>query len=514
MMTIVLGGWALKRPGDLLNSLAAAALVILVGDPRQLFEASFQLSFFVVLIIALMLPRLNEFFDRLFKQDPLLPDELVPGWKKLFLQFARQFARFGGLSFAAWVGSIPLAAKYFHLFSPVSTLANLFAVPLGTLALMANLGALICGHWLPWLTELFNHAAWFFMVAMEWVSVEAAEIPAAYFYVPEPSLVTIAIYYAVLIAAFTGWFKNGRRIILGASVLVIIGAVYLWQWQSSRDDTSLTVLPLNGGHAVYVDADGRQNDWLINCGNENAVDITLKNYLRSQGVNTLPRLVLADANIRNCGGALSLDELFSVREFWSSDVKFRSTAYRDAVAAFEKPPSRHHILKAGDVAGRWRVLFPNVTMNVSKADDSPLVLLGDFGGTKVLLLSDLSRSSQSELLSGTNDLRADIVVAGLPSDGEPLCDALITAIGPKVIVVADSEAPATRRASRALKQRLEQAGIPVVYTRTAGAVKIVMDPRGWKLQTVDGQRFGGRQGQSGVSTLSSPPPPKHNAPLE
>ena len=348
MMTIVLGGWALKRPGDLLNSLAAAALVILVGDPRQLFEASFQLSFFVVLIIALMLPRLNEFFDRLFKQDPLLPDELVPGWKKLFLQFARQFARFGGLSFAAWVGSIPLAAKYFHLFSPVSTLANLFAVPLGTLALMANLGALICGHWLPWLTELFNHAAWFFMVAMEWVSVEAAEIPAAYFYVPEPSLVTIAIYYAVLIAAFTGWFKNGRRIILGASVLVIIGAVYLWQWQSSRDDTSLTVLPLNGGHAVYVDADGRQNDWLINCGNENAVDITLKNYLRSQGVNTLPRLVLADANIRNCGGALSLDELFSVREFWSSDVKFRSTAYRDAVAAFEKPPSRHHILKAGD----------------------------------------------------------------------------------------------------------------------------------------------------------------------
>ena len=49
MMTIVLGGWSLKRPSDLLNSLAAAAFIILLCEPRQLFEASFQLSFFVML---------------------------------------------------------------------------------------------------------------------------------------------------------------------------------------------------------------------------------------------------------------------------------------------------------------------------------------------------------------------------------------------------------------------------------------------------------------------------------
>ncbi len=53
MMTIVLGGWALKRPGDLLNSLAAAAFIILLWEPRQLFEASFQLSFCVMLVIGL-----------------------------------------------------------------------------------------------------------------------------------------------------------------------------------------------------------------------------------------------------------------------------------------------------------------------------------------------------------------------------------------------------------------------------------------------------------------------------
>ncbi|HAV62524.1 MAG TPA: hypothetical protein DCY13_09190, partial [Verrucomicrobiales bacterium] len=48
MLGIVIAGWSLNRPGDLLNSLAAAALIILAWDPRQLFHAGFQLSFVVV----------------------------------------------------------------------------------------------------------------------------------------------------------------------------------------------------------------------------------------------------------------------------------------------------------------------------------------------------------------------------------------------------------------------------------------------------------------------------------
>ena len=135
------------------------------------------------------------------------------------------------------------------------------------------------------------------------------------------------------------------------------------------------------------------------------------------------------------------------------------------------------------------MLFPAATTNVAKANDAPLVLLGNFHGTKILLLADLSRSGQSELLTLTNELRADVVVAGLPTEGEPLCDALIDAIQPRVIVIADSEFPATRRASRALRERLERAKVPVICTRTAGAVKIETDPTGWKLHAMDGRTF-------------------------
>jgi beta-lactamase superfamily II metal-dependent hydrolase len=471
----------------------------LLWDPRQLFAAGFQLSFAVVLVIALMLPPLNQFIDQLLRPDPLRPHELLPGWWKAGQQPARMLARYAALSFAAWIGSLPLSAKYFHLFTPVSTLANILAVPLGTLALMANLGALVCGHWLPWITVLFNHAAWFFMSAMTGISSGAARIPGAYFYVPEPSLTTIMIYYAVVIGLFSGWFKTMGRMILGVAIILLIGGFYSWQWQLSRGETDLTVLPLDGGHAVFVDADGRKNDWLINCGNESAVNFTLKNYLRAQGVNSTPRLVLTEGDMKNAGGAQRLNELFDIGELWTSSVKFHSAAYREAVAMFEKAaprqaggrPSepRHKILNRGDTAGCWRVLFPDQTNNLTRADDRPLVLRGDFGGTRILLLSDLSRAGQSELLARTNDLHADIVVAGLPNGGEPLCPALIASIKPCVIVIADSEYPATRRAGRALKERLAETKIPVFYTRVSGAVKIEADQRGWKLQTMDGQKF-------------------------
>jgi beta-lactamase superfamily II metal-dependent hydrolase len=397
-------------------------------------------------------------------------------------------SRYFALSFAAWVGSIPLSAKYFHLFSPVSTPANIVAVPLGTLALMSNFGSLVCGMWFPWATELFNHSAWFFMSAMTAVSEFSTKIPGAYFYVSAPSWLTIMIYYAVLIGWLSGWLFAPKQRIWSATALVLIVAGYLWHWQTTRGGTRLTVLPLNGGHAVFVDAAGRKNDWLVDCGDTNAVESTLKPFLRAQGVNRVPRLVLTHGNVQNTGGAELLNQLFGVGEIYTSPIRFRSAAYRKIVAEFDKPPTRHRIINRGGTAGCWQVLHPAATDNFEHADDAALVLLGNFYGTRVLLLSDLGREGQSALLSRTNNLRADIVIAGLPDEGEPLCDALLDAAQPKVIVIADSDFPATRRASPKLRARLEQKGISVIYTRPAGAVTILLRPDGWELRTMGGQK--------------------------
>jgi len=53
-----------------------------------------------MLTIALMLPVLNDLFDRWLRHDPLLPEELLPGWRKKFLRLARQLSRYFTLSLA------------------------------------------------------------------------------------------------------------------------------------------------------------------------------------------------------------------------------------------------------------------------------------------------------------------------------------------------------------------------------------------------------------------------------
>ena len=493
MMTIVLGGWALKRPSDLINSLAAAAFIILLWEPRQIFEASFQLSFFVMLVIGLLLPRMNKISDKLLRHDPLLPDDLIPKWRRALVSISRILSRYFSLSLAAWLGSIPLSALYFHLFSPVSPLANLIAVPLGTLALMSNLGSLVCGAWLPQASVLFNHSAWFFMSAMTDASEWFTKIPGSYFYVPAPSWISIGIYYSALVVILSGWLKTARRKLFCTAISISIAAVYFWCWENSRDEIKLTVLPLNGGHAVFVDAAGRKNDWLVDCGDESAVGFALKPFLRAQGVNRIPRLVLTEGDALNTGGAELLNQLFGIGELWTSPVHFRSGTYNEIVSEFEQGGrplgSRHKIFNCGDNIGSWQILWPAAANDFPRADDNALVLLGKFSGAKILLLSDLGRDGQSALLEHTNDLLADIVVAGMPNEGEPLCNALLDAVQPKIIIIADSEFPANRRASRELKERLAGRSVPVIFTRDSGAVTILANKNGWQLRTMDGQKF-------------------------
>ncbi len=230
MIMVVFGGWALNRPSDLINSLFAAAIIILVWEPRQLFQAGFQLSFFVVFCIILIHPFFNRIGKNLLKPDPLLPEKLQSRWKKLLHVAARWAIDLFFASIAAWLGSIPLVAWYFHLFTPLSSLANVIAVPLCGLVLISNLCSLLLGAWFPFAAELFNHAGWLLMVCIQKTSQWSANWPGAYFYLPMPALFTIGVYYLILITVLTGWlFKGNRRgwKIGGVVVLALIWCV-LW----------------------------------------------------------------------------------------------------------------------------------------------------------------------------------------------------------------------------------------------------------------------------------------------
>ncbi len=492
MMTIIVGGWALKRPSDLLNSLAAAAFIILLWEPQQLFQASFQLSFFVVLSIALFLPPLEKIRQRLFQTDPFLPSELIPRWKRWLLAPLRVVGGWLAISLAAWLGSWPLIAFYFHLFSPVTLLANLLVVPVASAALACSLGSLICGAWFPWATALFNNSAWFWMSSAVNISHAVTKLPGAFFYVASPAWVDLLIYYGALVAALSGftWFWKRR---LGTVIaLVLIAMFYFVRWENVRRTTNLTVLPLNGGSSVFVHASKLTHTLLVDCGDANSVEFVMKPYLHAQGINKLPRLALTHGDIRNIGGTEALQAALPVNQIVTSSLRFRSPTYRHIIETLRHQPGRRLVVNRGDQVGAWKVLHPDPEDHFSQADDGALVLEGEFYGTRILLLSDLGEPGQFALLQRNPDLHADIVVTGLPEQGEPLNDDFLHAIRPQVIILADSKFPATKRAPADLRERLEKEKTAVIYTREVNAVKISLRQNHWEVSAMDGLHLSGQ----------------------
>ncbi len=486
MMTVFIAGWSLRRPGNLLNSLAASGFIILLWQPTQLFQASFQLSFFVVLAIALLLPPFEDRLQRLLQTDPFLPEELRPRWQRWLDRPARLLTANFATSLAAWLGSLPLIAHYFHLLTPASLLANLVVVPLSGLALMCNLGALLTGDWLPPFTDAFNHAGWLFMRWMVAFSHWSTTLPGAFFYVRTPTALEFFAFYTTVFITVTGWLWTPGKRRASWGILLTFAGVWSAGEFRARDEVRLTVLG-HGANVVFCDMPGNTRDLLVDCASESAANFVVKPFLRSQGVNTLSHLALTHGDQRRVGGFKHLDAEFLPRLTYTTAARSRSPAHRDAIKQLETTPARWKTVSTADRVLDWEILHPAATDKFDRADDNALVLRSELHGVRMLLLSELGTAGQRALLSRGGDLRADIVVAGLPEQGEPLSDQLLTAIQPRVIVLTDADFPVTKRAKAALTSRLSRNGTTVLRLTETGSLTLRLTPEKADVLSTEGQ---------------------------
>jgi len=136
MACIFLIGMLLGRRVDVYNTMGAAALFILIRNPKDLFNVGFQLSFLAVFFIISLVPR----FMRLIREGT------NPSVKRfLYAPLA--------VSVAAWLGTSPLILYYFKIVTPVAIIANLFIIPVLFVLLIGGLGFLLLG-WTPFLGPL------------------------------------------------------------------------------------------------------------------------------------------------------------------------------------------------------------------------------------------------------------------------------------------------------------------------------------------------------------------------
>ena len=137
-----------------LNTLALAALILLIADPDDLFSTGFQFSFLVVAVLLMSIPLVKEVRRTLFPDHLLVPASRTPQ----FVFFLRDLGRrLLGAVLATGVAALAgtaLAAYYQDLFSGSSVLANFLLLPAVAISFPAAVLAGISGLFVPLLENL------------------------------------------------------------------------------------------------------------------------------------------------------------------------------------------------------------------------------------------------------------------------------------------------------------------------------------------------------------------------
>lgn len=182
MIAFLMAARVFRLPSNGLAALVAAAGLTLVLDPRQLFQAGFQMSYGVVTALIVMGGPLSRRWVEAWRPwRELPPGDWGPGQRAVA---AAGRAVGGALAFtaAAVLASTPSSIGYFGLFSPGALVVNLVVLPLSVVAIVSGFGALLAGlaGWAG-LGLVCNHAAALTILVMDRLTQAGARVPGVYF---------------------------------------------------------------------------------------------------------------------------------------------------------------------------------------------------------------------------------------------------------------------------------------------------------------------------------------------
>ncbi len=526
MLAIFLGTRLLYRDRALLNALGAAALALLVADPRALFDPSFQLTFLSVLAIAgiavPLLDRTSEPSRRalqyLFSSayDLSLPPRavqfrldlrLIAGrlaqlspWKVQVLTRAigRGFCAIMRLAMtifdiivvsgvAQLAMTLPMAF-YFHRATVVGLPANTLAVPLTGVLMSSSALALALSYVsLPFAKLPAVIASWSLAGitgTVHWLG--AARIadwrlatPA-----PPPSLAAAGGFAVALLLARRRWYISalGLAALIGAaSWLTAVpprpalhsGALEMTAIDVGQAESFLLATP--DGHTLLVDAAGSLGPWQSDF--DFGEDV-IAPYLWSRGITRLDAVALSHAHSDHMGGMASVITIFRPRELWigpNAPTPALDRLLRHAEASGLRIV-RHY---AGDRfplgnAG-VEVLAPSRDWQLTDKprNDDSLVLRIWFGETAVLLTGDIDRKIERVLLDVHP--RAQLLKVAHNGSTTSTTPEFLAAVRPRFAVISVGAHNSFGHPRREVLERLAAQHVLTYRTDLMGASTFLLD---------------------------------------
>ncbi len=377
IMLFLVAVW-IGREKHLLTALGIAAMLALIGNPQEMYDTSFQLSYSAVLAIALVIQMQQRKADNGQGMGEL-PSGLVEQlWQRIMQAWWITLA----VTLATW----PLVAYYFNHIAWLGLFSNLIIVPLVgflmiPLGLLSVVWVLLTGAEMLPLGFLHQAIADFLVKT---VSV-LAHIPGAEWHVASPSILMIMVYYGLLLVLVLRIHKPTLQVSCGAGVLAIL----LWWGWSPRLDLDLntvrvTFLDVGQGDATVIELPDGQTILIDGGPAYRRLDMgqaVIGPYLWDRGIRRIDHVIATHPQWDHVGGLPWILKSFDVGQYWSNGIVREQAFSQRLQNAIQEIGLKEQVAWKGKEITSARPCIFQVLNPVLSAGDLPRASLSSMSGS-------------------------------------------------------------------------------------------------------------------------------------
>lgn len=507
MVTLFLMTFIIEKEHDLVNTLAIAAMLILIVSPPSIFSISFQLSFSAVLAILCGMPLING-KRRMSKTigKRTWPFQII---KKLFSFFM--------VSFFAILGTLPLVMVYFNQVSLVGLFANLIMIP------VIGFVVVPIGLFSVFLYPLSIEAASVCIKASGTVLAAAlqiidffADLPFAAIKTITPSGLEICCFYILAWTVLsvlkarqkTGdtagpGHKKGAIVILVVLLICCVDAFYWVHKRILHDDLRVTIIDVGQGSSALLEMPGGAC-FLIDGGgfSDNAVfdvgERIIAPLLWRKKIKTVDTLILSHPNSDHLNGFLYIAKHFNVKSVWTNNEEVDTWGYREFIKIIKKEKiimpqlkniSGTHYIN-GDINGvHLNVMYPPEGFRDRKEkwrdpNNNSLVVKVRFGLTSFLFTGDIMAMAEKELVATKGDaLNSMVLIAPHHGSKTSSSAVFLDTVKPKFAIISSGWKNRFRFPHPDVLKRFQKRDVRIFRTDRNGAVTISTDGQSLKIKT-------------------------------
>ena len=479
------------------NTLAIAALIILVISPEALFDISFQLSFMAVLSIIYIVPKFSDF--------PVNKISFLPSWIPAIIRYLYITII---ICVAATIGTLPLIMYYFQSISSVTIIANIIAVPLlGTLTLAVSMFFIFFAFFSPTIAGFFVKMASCLTQLSINIINKLAAFPFSSLKSIKPCIFEIALFY-LFIFLFIQFIDERRkrnanndfspfRLNVFKYLLIIIvlffvaDTTYFKLTNDLSSDLKITILDVGQGNSIFVQFPGGKNMIIDGGGfSESSFDTgkaVVAPFLYYKRISKVDTAVLSHPHPDHLLGLIYILDNFSVRQILKSGLPVNPETYPQWERAIRDNKINVSLISAESPEEIFngvhlKVLWPTAhclkdaeNIAYKEFNNYSLVLKITYGKISILIPGDISGDIEKKLIKSGADLKSDVLVVPHHGSIHSSTTEFIKAVACRYAIVSAGKSNVFKHPHPSVLQRYKEAGMNIYRTDKNGAISIKTD---------------------------------------